>query len=187
MRRAALALSLVCTSALLAAPRVQQAPALANTPAPPKSGFRAEFLHDLDDVQKKIVSLAEAMPAEKYNWRPAPGVRSVSEVYMHVAGGNYFLASFVGMKMPAYDATKLEKIAEKPRVLEELRRSFDHLRSAALLATDADLEKSIKMFGSDTTERAAFVTALNHLHEHLGQAIAYARMNGVVPPWSGKE
>ena len=58
---------------------------------------------------------------------------------------------------------------------------------AALMATDADLEKSIKMFGSDTTERAAFVTALNHLHEHLGQAIAYARMNGVVPPWSGKE
>lgn len=187
MRRAALALSLVCTSALLAAPRGQQAPAPANTPAPPKSGFRAEFLHDLDEVQKKIVSLADAMPAEKYNWRPGPGVRSVSEVYMHIAGGNYFLASFVGMKMPAYDTTKLEKISEKPRVLEELRRSFDHLRTAALLATDADLEKSIKMFGSDTTERAAFVTALNHLHEHLGQAIAYARMNGVVPPWSGKE
>lgn len=186
MRRAALVLSLVCTSALLAAARGQQAPAPANTPAPPKSGFRAEFLHDLDDVQKKIVSLADAMPAEKYNWRPAPGVRSVSEVYMHVAGGNYFLASFVGMKMPD-DTAKLEKISEKPRVLEELRRSFDHLRRAALLATDADLEKSIKMFGSDTTERAAFVTALNHLHEHLGQAIAYARMNGVVPPWSGKE
>lgn len=186
MRRFVLTLSLVCSTALLAAPRGQQAPAPTATPAPPKSGFRAEFLHDLDDVQKKIVSLADAMPAEKYNWRPAPGVRSVSEVYMHIAGGNYFLASFVGMKMPS-DTTKLEKITEKPRVLEELRRSFDHLRTAALLATDADLEKSIKMFGSDTTERAAFVTALNHLHEHLGQAIAYARMNGVVPPWSGKE
>jgi uncharacterized damage-inducible protein DinB len=186
MRRFALALSLVCTTALLAAPRGQQAPA-ANLPAPPRSGFRAEFLHDLDEVQKKIVSLAEAMPAEKYKWRPAPGVRSVSEVYMHIAGGNYFLASFVGMKMPSYDTEKLETIAEKPRVIEELRRSFDHLRSAALLATDADLEKSIRMFGSDTTERAAFVNALNHLHEHLGQAIAYARMNGVVPPWSGKE
>lgn len=187
MRRFALALSLVCSPALLAAPRGQQAPAAPTTPAPPKSGFRAEFLHDLDDVQKKIVSLAEAMPTDKYNWRPAPGVRSVSEVYMHIAGGNYFLASFVGMKMPSYDTTKLEKITEKPRVLEELRRSFDHLRTAALIATDADLEKSIKMFGSDTTERAAFVTALNHLHEHLGQAIAYARMTGVVPPWSGKE
>ncbi len=187
MRRTLLAFSLACTTVLLAAPRGQQAPATANAPAPPKSGFRAEFLHDLDEVQKKIVSLADAMPAEKYKWRPAPGVRSVSEVYMHIAGGNYFLASFVGMKMPSYDTTKLETIGEKPRVLEELKKSFDHLRTAALIATDADLEKSIKMFGSDTTERAAFITALNHLHEHLGQSIAYARMNGVVPPWSGKE
>jgi uncharacterized damage-inducible protein DinB len=182
------ALSLVVyTSALPAAPRVQQLPAAPNLPPAPKSGFRAEFLHDLDDVSKKIVSLAEAMPAEKYNWRPAPGVRSVSEVFMHIAGANYFLASFVGMKMPSYDTSKFEKIGEKPRVLEELRRSFDHLRTAALIATDADLEKSIKMFGNDTTERAAFVTALNHLHEHLGQAVAYARINGVVPPWSAKE
>jgi uncharacterized damage-inducible protein DinB len=80
-----------------------------------------------------------------------------------------------------------KKITDKARILDELRRSFDHLRTAALMASDADLEKSIKMFGSDTTERAAFVAALNHLHEHLGQSIAYARMNGVVPPWSGKE
>jgi uncharacterized damage-inducible protein DinB len=185
MRRTLLALSLTCTTALLAAPRVQQPPAA--VPAPPKSGFRAEFLQDLDDVQKKIVSLADAMPAEKYNWRPAPGVRSISEVYMHIAGANYFLASFVGMKMPSYDTTKFEKIGEKPRVLEELRRSFDHLRTAALTASDADLDKSIKMFGNDATERSAFITVLNHIHEHLGQSIAYARMNGVVPPWSEKE
>ncbi len=187
MRRVAPVLLLVCTSTLLAGPRGQQAPATANVPAPPKSGFRAEFLHDLDEVQKKILSLADAMPAEKYNWRPAPGVRSVSEVYMHIAGGNYFLATFMGMKMPSYDTTKLEKITDKPRVLEELRRSFDHVRTAALVATDADLEKSIKMFGNDTTERAAFISALNHLHEHLGQSIAYARVNGVVPPWTATE
>jgi uncharacterized damage-inducible protein DinB len=185
MRRLVLLLSLVCSAALLAGPRGQQAPA-ANTPAPPKSGFRAEFLHDVDEVQKKIISLADAMPADKYNWRPAPGVRSVSEVYMHIAGGNYVLSTFMGMKMPS-DTTKLEKITDKARVLEELRRSFDHLRTAALMATDADLEKSIKMFGNDTTERAAFISALNHLHEHLGQSIAYARMNGVVPPWSATE
>jgi uncharacterized damage-inducible protein DinB len=186
MHRTLAAISLLCTSALLGATRAPQA-ATPATPVAPKSGFRAEFLRDLDEVQKKIVDLADAMPAEKYNWRPGPGVRSVSEVYMHIAGGNYFLASFVGMKMPSYDTNKFETISEKPRVLEELRKSFDHLRTAALNASDADLEKSIKMFGSDTTERAAFVTALNHLHEHLGQSIAYARMNGVVPPWSGKE
>ncbi len=153
----------------------------------PKSGFRAEFLRDLDGVQRKIVDLASAVPADKYSWRPAPGVRSISEVYMHIAGGNYLLASFTGMKPPGYDTRSLEKITEKDRVLVELKKSFDHLRTAALNATDSDLDKSINMFGNDTTERAAFLTALNHLHEHLGQSIAYARMNGVVPPWSGKE
>ena len=155
--------------------------------ATPKSGFRAEFLRDLDGVQKKIVDLATAVPADKYGWRPAPGVRSISEVYMHIAGGNYFLASFTGMKPPGYDNRSLEKITDKDRVLVELKKSFEHLRTAALNASDTDLDKSIKMLGNDTTERAAFLTALNHLHEHLGQSIAYARMNGVVPPWSGKE
>ncbi len=153
-------------------------------PAPPKHGFRAEFLYDLSDVQKKIEGLAAAMPADKYTWRPAPGVRSVSEVYMHIAGGNYFLASFVGMKPPAYDESAFERINDKARVLAELRKSFDHIRLAALTASDSDLDKPIKMFGTDTTVRGAFMTALNHLHEHLGQSIAYARMNGVVPPWT---
>ena len=154
---------------------------------PPKSGFRAEFLRDLEEVQKKIVDLAATTPADKYNWRPAKGVRSISEVYMHIAGGNYFLASFVGMKPPAYDTNKLEQITEKDRVVEELKRSFEHIRNAALTAKDTDLDKSIKMFGRNTTQRGAFVVALNHLHEHLGQSIAYARMNGIVPPWSGRE
>jgi uncharacterized damage-inducible protein DinB len=153
-------------------------------PTPPKYGFRAEFLYDLSDVQKKIEGLAAAMPADKYTWRPAPGVRSVSEVYMHIAGGNYFLASFVGMKPPAYDESAFERINDKTRVLAELRKSFDHIRLAALTASDSDLDKPIKMFGTDTTVRGAFMTALNHLHEHLGQSIAYARMNGVVPPWT---
>jgi uncharacterized damage-inducible protein DinB len=153
----------------------------------PRSGFRAEFLHDLDDVEKKIVELAEAVPASKYNWRPAPGVRSVSEVYMHIAGGNYFLATFAGAKPPTYDTRTLEKITEKGRVTDELKKSFDYLRAVAVQASDADLEKPIKMFGNDTTVRGALMTALNHLHEHLGQSIAYARMNGIVPPWSARE
>jgi uncharacterized damage-inducible protein DinB len=151
--------------------------------AVPKSGVRAELLHDLDDVQKKILSLAMAMPAAKYAWRPARGVRSVSEVYMHIAGGNYTLVSFVGDRSMA-DTRSLERVAEKPRVLDELRRSFDYLRDAIVNTSDADLDKPIRMFGNDGTERAAFMMALNHLHEHLGQSVAYARMNGVVPPWS---
>jgi len=154
------------------------------SPAVPKTGFRAEFLRDLSDVEKKIEDLAAAMPPETYKWRPAPGVRSASEVYMHIAGGNYFLGTFVGMKPPAYDEESLEKITDKQRILAELRKSFAHIRTAALNASDADLDKPVKMFGTDTTVRGAFIEALVHLHEHLGQSIAYARMNGIVPPWS---
>ncbi|HEX7679962.1 MAG TPA: DinB family protein [Thermoanaerobaculia bacterium] len=153
------------------------------SPSVPKSGVRAELLHDLDDVQKKIVSLALAMPADKYSWRPVRGVRSVSEVYMHIAGGNYTLVSFVGDK-PMLDTRSFERITEKLRVVKELRRSFDFLRETIVNTSDADLDKPIRMFGNDNTERAAFMMALNHLHEHLGQSVAYARMNGVVPPWS---
>jgi len=178
---------------ILAAATLLVAPALlarsmkpnAAVPVPPKSGFRAEFLHDLEDVEKKIMQLAMAMPAAKYSWRPGRGVRSVSEVYMHVAGGNYFAAAAIASKPVSGEAQTLEQIADKQRVLDELRRSFDQLRGAALNITDADLDKTVRMFGSDTTERGAFMTALTHLHEHLGQSIAYARMNGIAPPWSG--
>jgi uncharacterized damage-inducible protein DinB len=152
-------------------------------PAIPRSGIRAEMLRDLDDMQKKILSLAMVIPADKYEWRPGRGVRSVSEVYMHIAGGNYTLVSFVGDR-PMLDTRSFERITEKPRVMEELKRSFDYLRDAILNTTDAELDKPIRMFGNDSTERAAFMMALNHLHEHLGQSVAYARMNGVVPPWS---
>jgi len=150
----------------------------------PKTGFRAEFLGDLDDVQKKITDLATAVPAEKYTWRPSAGVRSVSEVYMHVAGGNYFLATFLGVKAPDDMPKDIEKITDKKEVLAALQKSFDHVRTIVKNTSDADLEKSVKLFGNDTTQRGVFVTMLNHMHEHLGQSIAYARMNGVVPPWS---
>jgi uncharacterized damage-inducible protein DinB len=153
------------------------------SPTVPKTGVRAELLHDLDDMQKKILSLAMAVPAEKYSWRPGRGVRSVSEVYMHIAGGNYTLVSFVGDKAMV-DTRSFERITDKTRVLEELRRSFDYVRDSIIGTSDAELEKPIRMFGTDSTERAAFMMALNHLHEHLGQSVAYARMNGVVPPWS---
>ena len=158
---------------------------IAAAPAVPKSGLRAELLHDLDDVEKKIMQLAVAVPATKYSWRPARGVRSISEVYMHMAGGNYFAAASIAARPASYEA-QLEQIADKERVLDELRKSFDLLRGAILNASDADLDKPVRMFGNDTTEREAFMTALNHLHEHLGQSVAYARMNGVVPPWSAQ-
>lgn len=159
---------------------------LAAAPAPAlhPNGFKAEFFADLDEVQKKITDLAAAVPAEKYAWRPAEGVRSVSEVYMHIAGGNYFLATFLGVQPPADMPKDIEKITDKHEVLAELQKSFDRLRAIAKNMTPADLEKPVKMFGNPTTQRGVYSTMLNHLHEHLGQSIAYARMNGIVPPWS---
>jgi uncharacterized damage-inducible protein DinB len=185
--RLAAAAALLLTTPLFAASALSAMKAQPSQNGAPKSGFRAEFLHDFDDVSKKIVELAEATPASKYAWRPAPGVRSFSEVYMHIAGGNYFLATFAGAKPPSYDTRNLEKIGNKARVIEELRKSFDYLRMVAMQVSDADLDKPIKMFGYDTTHRGALMAALNHLHEHLGQSIAYARMNGVVPPWSARD
>lgn len=157
-------------------------PALAQPPHP--TTFKDEFFADLDDVQKKITDLATAVPAEKYAWRPAEGVRSVSEVYMHIAGGNYFLGTFLGVQPPADMPKDFEKIADKQKVLAELAKSFEHVRTKAKTMTPAELEKAVTMFGQHTTERGVYSTILNHLHEHLGQSIAYARMNGVTPPWS---
>lgn len=151
-------------------------------PAAPMTGFKAEFFANLDEVQDKILELAEGTPADKYTWRPAPDVRSVSEVYMHIAGSNYILATFLGTQPPKRTEDMEKKITRKAEVVAELKASFEHLRSAA--ARTEDLEKQVKMFGGSTSHRGVMITILSHLHEHLGQSIAYGRMNGVVPPWS---
>jgi uncharacterized damage-inducible protein DinB len=145
------------------------------------TGFRAEFLADLDDLESKIVSLANATPADKFAWRPSKDVRSISEVYMHIAGANYFLSTFVGVDAPKTNGDIEKNVTKKADVVAELRKSFVHLRNAA---NNADLETNVMMFGKQTTHQGVLVTILNHLHEHLGQSIAYARINGVVPPWS---
>jgi uncharacterized damage-inducible protein DinB len=154
------------------------------TPPVPRTGFRAEFLQNLDELETKYIALANAVPQARYGWRPSEGVRSVSEVYMHIASSNYYLATFLGVKPPADSDWITEKVTDKEKVIAAIRKSFADLRTVALSKTDAELDTKIQMFGNDTTERAAFVTILNHLHEHLGQSVAYARMNGVVPPWS---
>lgn len=180
--RAPLIAFLIAVTNLSAHARVQ--PTRSKMIAPKLSGFRAEFVADLDDVQDKIMQLSSAVPAEKYSWRPAPGVRSVGEVFMHIAGGNYFLATFVGQQPPSDLPKDLERITDKAAVVAELKKSFDHARRVIANESEADLEKSVNLFGRPATHRYVFITMLNHLHEHLGQSIAYARMNGVAPPWS---
>lgn len=179
---------LVAVLVLLLSPTLfarQQVPSSAAhpTPAVPR-GFEAEFLSDFDVVQKKVLDLAAAVPADKYTWRPGEGVRSVSEVYMHIAGGNYFLATFLGAKAPADLPADLEKITDKPTVIAALQKSFAFTRALVKNTPEADLDKIVLMYGKPTTQRAVLTTILSHIHEHLGQSIAYARINGIVPPWS---
>ena len=183
MKRAALsALVLVC---LLGSGAVGEFARAGGSPSPPEAtGFRAEFLNQLDGVEKKLLDLAQTMPKEKYTWRPGEGVRSVSEAYMHVAGANFFLTRMIGVDPPADVGRDLEKITDKAKVLELLKQSFEHVRQAALKTPDAEMDKPVKMFGRQTTVRDVFLLLALHQHEHLGQTIAYARMNGIVPPWS---
>ena len=150
-------------------------------------GFRGDFLAQVDDVGKKLVSLAEAVPQEKYSWRPGEGVRSVSEVFMHVGGGSYFFLSFIGVKPPAMERGMEKSVTDRAKVVQYLKDSFPFAKKSVENVKDEDLDKEAVMFGSKTTVRNVLFTLALHMHEHLGQSIAYARTCGVVPPWSMPE
>jgi uncharacterized damage-inducible protein DinB len=166
---------------------------IAPIPALRAQGIMGDMHGDVSEVQKKLVGLAKAMPENTYDWRPGPGVRSVREVFLHVAGENYGIPIMMGMPAPAssgitsdmksaaaFEARKLTK----EQVVAELEASFGHLHKAMGLTTDQNLNEKIKFFGQDWSRGKAMVLTVTHLHEHLGQEIAYARMNKVVPPWS---
>src|SRR5215831_5619265 len=178
MRRSLLLVGMFGILLSIAAPRAQGADAA--------TGFRGEYIAEVDSVGKKLLDLANAMPADKYSWRPASGVRSVGEVYVHVAGGNYLIPSFMGVKPPEGISRDMEKtITEKAKVTDVLRKSIENVKTMAAGMSDADLDKKVKAFGGrEMTERQLMIRILNHMHEHLGQSIAYARSNGVTPPWS---
>jgi uncharacterized damage-inducible protein DinB len=182
-------ISNVLVSALLVASSItvglaQEKNQSTKTSVAPASGLRAELLRQLDDAEKKLVALAEAIPQEKYSWRPEEGVRSVSEVYMHVASANYNIPRAAGVNPPAGLERDLEKITDKSKVVNTLRQSFMHVRQAMVSTPDADWDKPVKLFGASTTVRDVFLTIITHAHEHLGQSIAYARMNNITPPWT---
>jgi len=163
-----------------AAPAASQAPAATRV-----AGVRGEILFQFDDAVSKLLQLAEAIPQDKYGWRPSAGVRSISQVLMHVSGGNYYVLSFAGVKAPTdLPADAENTVADKAQVIALLRRSADHVRAALHALSDADLDKAATMFGQATTYRNVYFTTATHAHEHLGQLIAYARANAIVPPWS---
>jgi len=154
--------------------------------AAPTSGPRAEFLEEIAYYEQRYTRLAEAMPAEKYSWRPGEGVRSVGEIYAHIVAANYGIARALGTAPPAgLDFKAIPALSgDKPKLLQALKDSFLHFRGAIVALNDADADKPQKMFNRQTTLRGSFIAITGHFGEHLGQSIAYARMNGVVPPWT---
>jgi uncharacterized damage-inducible protein DinB len=144
-------------------------------------GYDGEWKH----VSQQLIALAEATPPEKFSWRPAPGVRSTSEVYMHIVDANFYLLSITGPKMPADLTEEMEKtVTSKPEVIAWLKRSLDAVKSAHVAETPKDLQRKVKIYDRDASVDGMYLRIIVHANEHMGQLIAYARMSGVVPPWS---
>lgn len=179
MRRAILAgAALALVIGLPAQGKAQQRP----------TGVRGEVQAQIDMAGDKLLQLAEAIPADKYGWRPGEGVRSVSEVFMHVAGGNYLFTRTVGATLAAPFGRDAETtMTDKAQVMDQLKSSFAHVHDVVGSVPEADLDKMASFFGQPMTYRGVLLALASHDHEHLGQMIAYARMNGIVPPWSRPE
>jgi uncharacterized damage-inducible protein DinB len=153
---------------------------------PGVTGYRSEVLAEVIVQEDKFTRLAEAIPADKFAWRPTPDVRSFAEVFLHVSAANYNLYKLVGTPPPTgLDIKGLEKSAtDKEKVIAALKDSFAHAKAAIKAMPDADLEKSLDWFGGKNTERGVLLFIVRHAAEHLGQSIAYARFAGIVPPWT---
>ncbi|HEX6040685.1 DinB family protein [Longimicrobium sp.] len=158
-------------------------PARAQAPPP---GFREEILRQFNNSMQKFIELAEAMPEDRYAWSPGEGVMPVARVYAHVARYNYFYpATSLGVPDPdSLHADATEQTAAKTEVVALLRRSRDHVRQTVMAMTDEQLAAPTRLYGRDVPQWAVLLQLVAHMNEHLGQSIAYARMNGVVPPWS---
>lgn len=152
--------------------------------APPEGiwqGYDGEWRH----VSRQLIALAEATPPDKFAWRPAAGVRSTSEVYMHIAIANFYLLSVTGPKMPADLKEGMEKtVTSKTDVISWLKRSLDAVKEAHLAENPNDLQRKVRIADRDATVDGMYLRIIVHANEHMGQLIAYARMTGVVPPWS---
>ncbi len=144
-------------------------------------GYDGEWRH----VSQQLIALAEATPEEKFSWRPAPGVRSTSEVYMHIVEANFGLLGVTGPKVPADMKEGVEKsVTAKAEVINWLKRSLEAVKQAHLAETPKDLQRKVHIHDRDATVDGMYLRIIVHANEHMGQLIAYARMSGVVPPWS---
>jgi uncharacterized damage-inducible protein DinB len=165
-------------------------------------GFRGEFLWELEIAERQMTAMAGAIPSERYVWRPHRDARAISEVFVHVAAGNFMLLEAVGGTAPVdlYEGVpaqgeerlwglvrrndELEKnIREKGTVIDVLKRSLEAIRKLFAQADDAALDQHLHFFGEQTTVRRVYMRLLAHMHEHMGQMIAYIRINSIDIPW----
>lgn len=145
-----------------------------------------DFLNVYQSTSDKAVQLAGAIPSETYDWRPAEGVRSVREAILHLTSGNYFFGSMMGMTTPEnVDPRSLEQSGmNKDEAINALKESVAYIKSGIQNISAGDFDTKIDFFGNEITKRQAMFILGDHTAEHLGQLIAYARSNGIAPPWS---
>ncbi len=160
----------------------------------PLAGFsQSTFQNDLAAVvqanSEKVIALAEAIPADHYDWSPAEGVRDVKGVIFHIAGANYFFPTFADVAMPeGIDPRNMANTVQgKEAIIEALRDSYAHMIESIKSVPDSKLEEMKDIFGQTMSVRSALLFAFGHCEEHMGQLIAYARSNDVTPPWSQSE
>lgn len=179
---------------LVAACKAQNAAPPAESAAASGSAgtLTADLLADLGTVETKLVDLASAIPENKYNWQP-DSARSVKRVFLHVAADNYVMPAMLGFTPdPAtgitsdYQTGVTFEMRDLPKdsVIAELKRSFAFVKQSLQGVTAASMTAPVTMFGQPFTGQSAWILTVTHLHEHLGQLIAYARANKVKPPWS---
>lgn len=168
-------------------------PLAAQPPAQPREGVMADLLRDIGQVEKKVIGLARALPDSAWEWRPGQGVRSTGEVFQHIAADNYFIPVALGIQAPAetgitkdYDTVTAyeRRTLNRDATIAEVEKSFSFLKTSMTGMADDKLNQSVTLFGMNSTNRGIWIMATTHLHEHLGQLIAYARSNKVTPPWS---
>jgi uncharacterized damage-inducible protein DinB len=143
-------------------------------------GYDGEWSH----VSRQLLELAKATPAEKFSWRPAPGVRSIGEVYMHIAIANFYLLSVTGAKEPDVKVSMEKTVTKKADVIDWLQRSLDAVATARAQLKPGDLERKVTIDNKVVPVDGMYLRIIVHANEHMGQSVAYARMNGIVPPWS---
>jgi hypothetical protein len=155
---------------------------------PPSYDMKGQSLVDLDDLHQKFVSLAQATPADKFTWRPGDGVRSVSEAFLHVAAMNFGMPAQIGATpAPSYKKDGYETYTtDKAAIIAQLNQSFEYVHSYVESMSNGDFAKPEVKFGPQANAGDVIYIIIADDHEHLGQSVAYARINGIVPPWTAE-